>query len=51
MKKRYKILLGIFGLFQNDIVILLWGGTKGTQQRDIDRAQNYWNDFLEQMKK
>ncbi len=39
-----------FGVFQHDIVILLWGGTKGTQQRDIIRAQNYWNDFLEQMK-
>ena len=39
-----------FGVFQNDIVILLCGGTKGTQQRDIIRAQNYWNDFLKQMK-
>ncbi len=26
-----------FGIFQNDIVILLCGGTKGTQQRDITR--------------
>lgn len=26
-----------FGIFQNDIVILLCGGTKGTQQRDIER--------------
>ena len=39
-----------FGIFQRDIVILLCGGTKGTQPRDIIRAQNYWNDFLEQMK-
>ncbi len=39
-----------FGLFQNDIVVLLSGGTKGTQQRDIEKAQDYWNDFLEQMK-
>lgn len=39
-----------FGVFQNDIVILLCGGVKGTQQRDIISAQNYWNDFLEQMK-
>ena len=38
-----------FGAFQNDVVILLCGGTKGTQQRDIIRAQNYWNDFLERM--
>ena len=39
-----------FGIFQNDIVILLCGGTKGTQQRDITRAKNYWNNFIEQMK-
>ena len=39
-----------FGAFQNDIVILLCGGAKATQQRDIARAQNYWNDFLERMK-
>lgn len=39
-----------FGVFQNDIVILLCEGTKGTQPREIIRAQNYWNDFLEQMK-
>ena len=39
-----------FGIFQHDIVILLCRGTKGTQQRDIDRAQNYWNDFLKQTK-
>lgn len=38
-----------FGLFQHDTVILLCGGRKGTQQRDIDRAQDYWNDFLEHM--
>ena len=39
-----------FGVFQNDLVILLCGGAKGTQQRDITRAKNYWNDFLERMK-
>ncbi len=38
-----------FGVFQNDIVILLCGGIKSSQQRDISRAQNYWNDFLEGM--
>ncbi len=26
------------------------GGTKGTQPRDITRARNYWNDFLQQIK-
>ena len=35
-----------FGLLRNSIVILLGGGAKGTQQRDIARAQSYWNEFL-----
>ena len=39
-----------FGIFQNDIVVLLCGGTKSTQQRDIEKAKDYWNDFLVQMK-
>lgn len=34
-----------FGVFRNNVVILLCGGTKGTQHRDIARAQNYWNEF------
>jgi len=38
-----------FGRFQ-DLVILLGGGTKQTQQRDITRSQNYWNDFLQRSK-
>ncbi len=39
-----------FGSFQNTVVVLLCGGTKGTQQRDIIRAENYWNDFLQRIK-
>jgi putative addiction module killer protein len=39
-----------FGVFRNDFVILLCGGVKGTQQRDIVRAKNYWNDFLKRIK-
>ncbi|MDE0466572.1 MAG: type II toxin-antitoxin system RelE/ParE family toxin [Candidatus Poribacteria bacterium] len=38
-----------FGRF-HDFIILLGGGTKRTQQRDITRSQNYWNDFLERIK-
>ncbi len=29
------------------IVILLVGGTKATQQRDIKRANEYWHDYQE----
>ena len=39
-----------FGSFQNTVVVLLCAGTKGTQRRDITRAQNYWNDFIRQTK-
>ena len=39
-----------FGLFRNRVVILLGGGTKRTQQRDIVRSQVYWNEFLERVK-
>lgn len=31
----------------NELVILLYGGSKGLQQRDIDRAIFYWKDYLE----
>lgn len=34
-----------FGIFRNNIVILICGGTKRTQPQDITRAQNYWNEF------
>ncbi len=31
----------------SELVILLYGGSKGSQQRDIDRAITYWKDYLE----
>lgn len=34
-----------FGTLTSRIVILLWGGHKGTQQQDIARAENYWNEL------
>ena len=30
-----------------EVVILLYGGSKGSQRRDIDRAIDYWKDYLE----
>ena len=34
-----------FGEAGNRIVLLLTGGTKGTQQSDIDLARAYWADY------
>lgn len=34
-----------FGLLEEDIVILLCGGTKKTQRQDIQKAQFYWEEF------
>ena len=32
-------------LAQDAVVILLCGGDKGSQARDIERAQDYWRDY------
>lgn len=34
-----------FGKEGKEIVILLIGGTKRTQRRDIEKAKQYWNDY------
>lgn len=36
-----------FGRDGDTVVILLCGGDKGSQRRDIQRAQAYWTDYLE----
>lgn len=39
-----------FGRQGNTVVILLHGGHKKTQPRDIALAQAYWNDYLRRSK-
>jgi putative addiction module killer protein len=34
-----------FGREGDAVVILLRGGDKGSQDRDIERAQEYWRDY------
>lgn len=36
-----------FGEDSDRIVVLLCGGDKGTQRKDIERAKRYWKDYLE----
>jgi putative addiction module killer protein len=33
-----------FGREGDDVVILLCGGDKSTQARDVERARDYWRD-------
>ncbi len=41
----YRIYYGREG---DRVVILLCGGDKGTQKRDIQRAEEYWRDYRSQ---
>jgi putative addiction module killer protein len=36
-----------FGKDGDSIIVLLVGGDKGSQSRDISRAQGLWRDYLE----
>ena len=40
----FRAYIGIDG---NKLLVLLLGGDKGSQQKDIDRAKSYWIDYLE----
>jgi putative addiction module killer protein len=35
-----------FGEQDNDIVVLLHGGDKGSQSKDIGQAKTYWKEYL-----
>lgn len=35
-----------FGVEKQSLVILLMGGDKRSQERDISKAQEYWRDYL-----
>ena len=39
-----------FGLNGDSIVVLLVGGDKGTQKRDISKAKDFWEDFTRSKK-
>ncbi|MCB1068585.1 MAG: type II toxin-antitoxin system RelE/ParE family toxin [Simkania sp.] len=36
-----------FGKLKNVLVVLLCGGKKGTQSRDVEKARKYWDDYKE----
>jgi len=40
----YRIYYGIIG---NKIVLLLCGGDKGSQERDISKAKNFWKNYIQ----
>lgn len=38
-----------FGRYKETMVVLLTGGSKGSQARDIDKAKRYWQDYKESL--
>jgi putative addiction module killer protein len=39
-----------FGEDENNIVVLLCGGDKGSQHQDIKQAKSYWKEYLDNEK-
>lgn len=42
----YRIYLGLYG---RELIVLLCGGAKSTQEKDIARAREYWEDYLRRL--
>ena len=40
-----------YGEVDNTVVLLLCGGDKSSQRRDIERAKNYWKEYKERHKR
>ena len=35
-----------FGYYSKDCLVVLWGGNKKSQQKDINKAKEYWSAYL-----
>jgi putative addiction module killer protein len=42
----YRVYAGLFG---REIIVLLCGGDKGSQDKDISKAREYWEDYLRRL--
>ena len=47
LKPGYRV---YFSELEGNTVLLLWGGVKGTQKRDIEKAQSYLAEFRSRQK-
>lgn len=37
-----------FGKIDNTLILLLYGGDKGSQEKDIEKAMLYWREYKEE---